>query len=342
MVGHGDRWRQEKKCGTKVSHSFFMIAEEIVKYGIANRNKAERNTMKNRIWLYDFHLFDGEGAGAEASAAGSEQDVKQIEYGRSSEGEGQDRSQVGSDNAAREQNPEAEFAALVGKGGKYHDIYGQYVSNVIQDRFKNQRDLQGQVDKISNDLSPLFMNYGLKAGDFEGLKNAIANDDAFYQASAEKAGLDVEQYKENLRLKAEAERGRQITEAYEQQQRQNAMFAQWERESAELQQAFPAFDLGLEMQHNEEFAKLISNGVPVRNAFLTTHAEEIFAGSNAHAEAQATQNVLNTIQQRASRPSEGAMHPGGALVRKSDPSSLSNDDIDEINRRVAMGETVSF
>ena len=125
------------------------------------------------------------------------------------------------------------------------------------------------------------MNYGLKPGDFEGLKAAVQSDDTFYKSGAEKAGLDVEQYKENLRLKAEAERGRQITEAYEQQQRQNAMFAQWESEATELQQAFPAFDLGLELQHNEEFAKLISNGVPVRNAILTTHAEEIFAGSNA-------------------------------------------------------------
>ena len=302
--------------------------------------------MKTKYLLYDFHLFDGEGgmgaAGAEASTGASEQDTQQrVEYGRSA-GEGASNSQVGSDNAAQDMTPEAEFAALVGKGGKYHDIYGQMVSNVIQDRFKNQQDLRGQVDKISNDLSPLFMNYGLKSGDFEGLKNAIANDDAFFQAQAEKAGLDVDQYKENLKLKAEAERGRQITAAYEEQQRQNALFSQWEAEAAELQQAFPAFDLGLEIQSNEEFAKLISNGVPVRNAFLTTHAEEIFANSNAYAESQATQNVLNNIRQRASRPSEGAMHPNAAITRKSDPSSLSNDDIDEINRRVANGEVISF
>ena len=298
--------------------------------------------MKTKKLLYDFHLFDGEGGeGAEASSAESQQDIKRVEYGRS-EGEGSAPSQVGSDDQQQAVTPEAEFAALVGKGGRFHDIYGQMVSNAIQDRFKNQKNLQGQVDKISNDLSPLFMNYGLKAGDFEGLREAIAHDDVFFQAQAERAGLDVEQYKENLRLKAEAERGRQITEAYEQQQRQNAMFAQWESEAAELQQAFPAFDLGLELQHNEEFARLISNGVPVRNAFLTTHAEEIFAGSNAYASKQATQNVVNAIQQRASRPAEGAMHSGAALVRKSDPSSLSNDDIDEINRRVAEGEVISF
>ena len=298
--------------------------------------------MKNRIKLYDFHLFDGEGAGADASTAGFEQTQKpqKVEYGKSTGNNDPAPSQVGSDN--RGNSPEEEFAALIGKGGKFHDLYGQQVSKAIQDRFKNQKDLQGQVDQISNDLSPLFMNYGLKAGDFEGLKNAIANDDVFFQAQAERAGLDVNQYKENLRLKAEAERGRQITEAYEQQQRQNEMFAQWEAEAADLQQAFPAFDLGLELEHNEGFAKMIYNGVPVRDAFLAAHASEIFANSNAYASAQATQNVINTIQQRSARPAEGAMHPGAAIVRKSDPSSLSNDDIDEINRRVAMGESVSF
>ena len=334
-----DRRWMERNVGRK-PHALFLYSKEIVKYGIANRNKAERNTMENRILLYDFHLFDGEGGeGAEASTAVSEQDVQKVEYGRSSEGEGAAPSQVGSDERI---DLDAQWEALTGKGGIFHDRLGQIKAQTIQERFKNQEDLQGQVDQISNDLAPLFMNYGLRAGDFEGLKEAIAHDDAFYQASAERAGLDVEQYKENLRLKAEAERGRQITEAYERQQQQNAMFAQWEAEAAQLQQAFPAFDLGLELQHNEEFAKLISNGVPVRNAFLTTHAEEIFAGANAEASRQATQNVINTIQQRSSRPAEGAMHPQAAIVRKSDPSSLSNDDIDEINRRVAMGETVSF
>ena len=291
--------------------------------------------------LYDFHLFDGEGGmgeGAEASFGASEQEPQRVEYGRS-EGEGTPISQVGSDNVDVVEDRIAKWNAIK---GEFKDLYGQDVSNAIQHRFKNQADLSGQIDQISNDLSPLFMNYGLEAGDFEGLKNAIANDDVFFQAQAERAGLDVEQYKENLRLKAEAERGRQITEAYEQQQRQNAMFAQWESEAADLQQVFPAFDLGLEIQSNEEFAKLISNGVPVRNAFLTTHADEIFQGSNAYAETQATRNVINAIQQRSSRPAEGAMHPGAAVVRKSDPSSLSNDDIDEINRRVAMGESVSF
>ena len=141
-----------------------------------------------------FFLFDGEGGGdgaQTASTAGPEQGQKepkpQIQYGKDPTGNnGPAPSQVGSDNSGGGTDLNAEFAALVGKGGKYHDIYGQMVSGVIQDRFKNQADLQGQVDQISDDLTPLFMNYGLEIGDFEGLKNAVAHDDAFYQAAAER------------------------------------------------------------------------------------------------------------------------------------------------------------
>lgn len=301
--------------------------------------------MTQKDYILDFHLFDGEGGGAEgatASTPGSEQDNKTIVYGKS-KGDGQAPSQVGSDNKGNEtMDLDAEWKALTGKGGKFHDLYGQGISAAVQDRFRNQQDLQGQVDRISEDLSPLFMNYGLDAGDFEGLKNAIANDDKFYEAGAEKAGLDVEQYKRQLELQAEAERGRRITEAYQQQQRQNEMFAQWETEAGDLQQIFPNFDLGLEIEHNEDFARLITNGTSVKDAFVSTHLQEILSGANADATVRATQNVVQNIQQRAARPAESAMRNIAAVERRSDPSSLSNEDLDEINRRVAMGESISF
>ncbi len=311
---------------------------------------------------FSFHLFDGEGGGeggglgAEASAfaesiglseyvthkqSDAKPDVKSIKYGKSSEGE--DRtSQVGTDNQAPE-DIGAEFAELIGKGGKYHDIYGQKVSEAVQQRFKNQADLQAQVDSISDALSPLYLNYGLKAGDIEGLKNAIANDEDIYKAGAEKSGLSLEQYKENLRLRADAERGRQITEAYERQQQQNEMFAQWESEAAELQQAVPNFDLGMEIQQNEKFARLLDAGIGVYDAFMATHVNDIMRGYNGEAYRSATQNVVNTIQQRAARPQESGLRHAPAIQRKSDPSSLTNEDMDEIIRQVTEeGASISF
>lgn len=298
--------------------------------------------MKDNLIL-DFHLFDGEAGGAESGAEAStpepKQDVKKTEYGKS-RGEGQAPSQVGTDNGAQSLNDE--FASLVGKGGRFHDLYGQAVSSAIQDRFKNQADLQGQVDAISNGLSPLFMNYGLDSGDFEGLINAVNNDDAFYQAGAERAGLDIAQYKQNLQLQAEAERGRRITEAYEKEQMKQQMFANWEAQAEQLQSAFPGFDLALEIEHNDAFANLLNNGVDVHTAFVSTHLNEIMNGSSVEAKSQATQEVVNTIQSRASRPVENGMNHSAAIQRKSDPSKLTNEDIDEINRRVANGEAISF
>ena len=300
-------------------------------------------TIKEFRW--DFHLFDGEGGGdageGTASSSDSKQDVKTIQYGKSA-GEDQTPSQVGSDNGNGADDLNAEWEALTGKNGKFHDMLGQRVSEAIQNRFKNQADLQAQVNGIVDDLSPLFMNYGLQSGDFEGLKAAVQSDENFYRSGAEREGLDVNQYKEMLKLKADAERGRRISEAFQNEQARQARYAEWEADASELQEAFPAFDLGLEIEHNEQFKQLLDSGVDVRTAFLTSHMDEILNGANAYAQKTATANVVNTIQQRAARPMEGALNHAPAIQRKSDPSSLSNEDLDEINRRVAAGETISF
>lgn len=295
----------------------------------------------NRITFHpDFHLFDGEGgAGEGASQSGSEQNAQQVVYGRASEGNGQTPGQVGTDNGGQAQDLNAEFAALVGKGGKYHDAYGQMVSNVIQDRFKNQAaNMQKQMDSIAEGLSPLFMNYGLETGDFEGLNQAIAQDDAFYQANAEREGLDVNQYKQKLALQAEAERGRRIIEA----QRQQQMYMNWEAQADELKTAFPNFDLGLELQTNEQFAAQLQAGVDVRQAFIASHIDEILQGANAEAHNRATQGVVSAIQQRAERPMEAGVKQQPGIQRKSDPSKLNKEDWARIDEIIAAGGSVSF
>lgn len=303
--------------------------------------------MKHKM-IPDFHLFEGEGGGAAAGAAtasqsASEQDISTVQYGRST-GEGQTNSQVGSDNGNGNEAVDlnAEWESLTGKGGKFHELLGQRVSSAIQERFRNQSDLQGQVDQLSEGLSPLFRNYGLEAGDFEGLTEAIQNDDAFFQAGAERAGLTVDQYKENLKLQADSERLHKIEESYREEQRRQELFGQWEQDAAALQEAFPAFDLGREIETNEQFAQLLNNGVDVKTAFFAAHFDDLSQGMSAYAHRTATQQVVNNIQQRASRPMEGALGHAPAIQRKSDPSALNDDDFDEINRRVANGEVITF
>ena len=302
--------------------------------------------MKEKMML-DFYRFDGEGGGAAApggegsgqEASAQAQSERKIVYGKEDMG---GAGQVGSDNGSQAEDLEAEFAELIGKGGRFHDIYGQKVSETVQNRFKNQSDLQAEMDQMNEGLAPLYSNYGIRSGDFEGLKNAIANDDAFYQAGAEKAGLTVDQYKNQLKLQADSDRLQQITETYEREKQMQAMYQQAEADAEELRQAFPNFDFGMEMDTNENFRTLLQNGVDVKSAFFAAHAEEIFAGANNEAQVTARQNAVRAIQQRAARPMESAINHSPAIERRSDPSTLTNEDMDEINRIVEQGGTVSF
>ena len=305
-----------------------------------------------------FHLHDGEGgaAGAEASAflaslpGGNKEQAdggsseQRIEYGRQDPSDSQARvggEQNGSADGSA-QDLEAEWAELIGKGGRFHDLYGQNVSDAIQNRFKNNADYQGQVAGYEQALSPLLQKYGLKAGDIEGLTHAIENDMDIYTGAAEEEGISPEQYLENLKLRADAQRGREMMEAYQQQVQRNQKYGQWEAEAYNLQQTFPAFDLGQEIQSNERFASLLDNGFGVEEAFMATHINEIMTGMNGEATRAARAQTVQNIQQRAARPMENGLRNNPAVVRKSDPSKFTNDDIDEILRRVEAGERFYF
>lgn len=308
----------------------------------------------NRILKLNFHLFDGEGGdagssegglGAEASAfldslddkpknePKSKPDLSNVKYG--SEGRGE-ASQVGSDTNGQAENTDLskEFAELVGKDGKYHEVYGKQISDAIQERFKNQTNYQGQIKGYEEALAPLFMRYGLEAGDIKGLQQAVAGDEELYRAEAEEKGIDVKQLMHNKQLEAEAERGRRITKEYEEQQKINAMFSGWEAEAKELQNAFPSFDLNREIQENERFIKLLSAGATVMEAFASTHLNDIMQGVGQEQSKQATAQVVNSIKQQAQRPIESAMSHSPATEKRVDISQLSDDDIDEIMRRV--------
>ena len=97
--------------------------------------------MTTKEYALDFYRFDGEGGeggAATASSSESTQDVTKIHYGKS-EGNDQTPSHVGNDEGTQE-DLSAEWKALTGKGGKFHDLLGQEKSQTIQERFKNQQD----------------------------------------------------------------------------------------------------------------------------------------------------------------------------------------------------------
>lgn len=303
-----------------------------------------------------WNLFDGDG-GEDTGANSSEARafMKSIGAEEPANSESTARTEYGKpEDAAPESNPvgegseqqetkslEDEFNELIGKGGKYADLYGQRVQQAIQDRFKNQNDWEEVVGDYQIAVAPLLDKYGLELGDIEGLANAIQGDDDLYRTAAEEEGITTERYKEQLRLKLEAERGRQFMEEYQKEQERAAKFQQWNAEAMELVQAFPNFDIAQEIQ-DPNFQRLLDNGVSVRDAFVACHASDILLGAQQAASQQTKQQVSESMASRQRRPVENGMSHAPAAPRKADPSKLTDEDMDEIFKRAEAGEKFSF
>lgn len=183
--------------------------------------------------------------------------------------------------------------------------------------------------------------YGIDGTDPDALKDAIEKDDGLFSAQAEAQGLTPEQFRENLRLRMDAQTGRNMQEQMRIEAEKQATFQRWESEAAELTETFPNFDLAYELE-NEAFLDGLNRGLSVRDAFFVAHMDEIVAGSNAAAKSEATQKVVDNFNQRAARPAENGASHKPAVIRKTDPSKFTDADLDEIARRSRRGETIRF
>ncbi len=302
--------------------------------------------MKNIYELLHAHMFDGaEGAGAEASnsAEGGEPGANAaptVVYGKGEENdpEGQDGAD---DNAGEGNEPDldSEFDELA--KGKYKEQFDSRVKAAIDRRFKNAENYQRTIGEYEDATALLFTKYGLKAGDTKGLKNAIENDDGIYASAAEEEGVTPDRYRENLRLKADAEKGRSMMEEFRAQQQRQETFARWDQESTELQEVFPAFNLNAELE-NETFLETLDRVGSVRDAFMITHMQDILSGAMETSKTNATKAAVENFKSNAQRPVENGMKRQPAVIRKDDPSKMTDDDLRKAAEAARRGEIIKF
>ena len=307
--------------------------------------------MKKDYINLHLHMFDGGAAGgAEGGAEGaaSTQDSgaePTVVYGKDPAAD-DGTSQVGSDEGGDgpdgnelEEDIDAEFEELI--KGKYKQQFDGRVHSIMQNRFKNAQDAKDVAAKWQGATAALAAMYGIDGTDPDALKDAIEKDDGLFSAQAEAQGLTPEQFRENLRLRMDAQTGRNMQEQMRIEAEKQATFQRWETEASELSEVFPNFDLASELE-NETFLANLNRGLSVRDAFLVAHMDEILTGSSAAAEAQATQQTVNNFKQRAARPAENGASHKPAVIRKTDPSKFTDADLDEIARRSRRGETIRF
>lgn len=309
----------------------------------------------NRIHL---HMFDGAAGGAAGSAGSggtasnvgdSQGSQPQVVYGKSEE-DINNNNQVGSDGSGGTDGVETngndvpdltkEFEDLI--KGKYKQQFDERMRKGIQSRFKNQTDYEGQVNQYADAVQPLIQMYGLETGDIEGLKRAIETDDGLIAQKANEEGLTAERYRHQLKLEAEAARGRAVEEAIKEERVRQETYDRWESEAAALQEAVPSFDLATEIQQTEGFGEYLDMGLSVDEAFFLAHRADIFNGAAQQASQQAQAQTIDNLKSRAARPTENGLHQQPSIVRKTDPSKFTKDDVFKVAELARKGQKISF
>ena len=124
-------------------------------------------------------------------------------------------------------------------------------------------------------------------------------------------------------------------------QAQNAvrqLHARWAAEEAVLRRNQPEFRLQEELKNPEMRRLMQLPGMRMQDAYRLTHYDE-----SLHRAAQAVeQGVVQRIQQRAARPTENGIRPGGAATVHPDVASMTRAQREALERRVLHGAQIEL
>ena len=238
-------------------------------------------------------------------------------------------------------DPEARWDAL--RRGEFKEQYSRDVQNAVRERFKNQEDLQAKLTGMQPMLDVLMQKTGAES--IEELQELILDDDSLYEDEAEAMGMPVEAYKNYKKLQEEHDAAIAREEQNQQQEFFRSHIANLAQQGEELKQMFPNFDFRTEME-NPTFARLTSPevGISVKDAYFAIHHDELAPQMLAYGMQRAQQQMGQTLQAQAARPSEGAMrntNPAAAEI-KLNPRNMTRKEREEIKRQVRLGRRVSF
>lgn len=233
----------------------------------------------------------------------------------------------------------AEFEELI--KGKFKDQYNARVQDTIQRRLKGSKETVDRYNALAPTLEIMAKKYGVDATDAEALAKAIADDDSYFEQEALERGIPVKELKAIKKIERENESLRRQEQDRKNREAADQLYADWMRQEQALKQIYPNFDLKTELK-NPVFANLIQNNVTMDAAYVAIHKDEIIPAAMQVTAQNVEKKIVNKIAANGTRPSENGMGSQASAVVKSDVSKLTKYDIDEVARRVARGERVTF
>lgn len=289
--------------------------------------------------------------GAAAAEAGAENGVADqgadpaVVYGVEPKEAASGHPKSGTDEKTDNKAEKRTFEELI--KGEYKADFDARVKGILDNRFKNAKNDEKRLRAHEPIMQVLAERYGVKDGDPAEILKALEGDTSFYEEEAAQRGMDVKDLVELKRVARENEALKASIDAANRQQQEDqrarAIYADWVQQSKALETKFPGFNLETEMQNPDFVQAMNVQGMTVEKAFMIAHLNEIQPQLMKIAADKAEEKVVNNIRSRQSRPAEnGVSAYNASVIRKTDPSKLTDKDIDEVVRRSRMGEKISF
>lgn len=234
-----------------------------------------------------------------------------------------------------EANPESEFEQLI--QGQYKQQYDAR----LKGKDSQIAELSGKQKAVEPIMALLGRRYGVDAGDPAALCAAMEADDSFLEADARALGLNVEQYRKFRDMEQENARLRQADLDRRSREQADRLYARWHAQAQQAREVYPGLDLKAELQ-NKRFLDLLRGNVDIKTAYEVIHKDEIIPAAMHAAARNVESRLARKIAAGGIRPVENGVGGGSPAVVRSDVSRLSRNDIDEVMRRVARGERVTF
>jgi len=116
------------------------------------------------------------------------------------------------------------------------------------------------------------------------------------------------------------------------------LHARWAAEEAAMRRSQPEFSLQRELKNPEMRRLMQLPGMRVQDAYRLAHYDE----SLSRAAGAVEQGVVERIQQRAARPAENGIRPGGAATIRPDVASMTRAQREALERRVLHGAQIEL
>lgn len=202
----------------------------------------------------------------------------------------------------------ARFKALI--EGEFKAEYAEAVQGEVEKQLAGNRESEKRQKSVEKAVKLLENRYGTTPGDTDALIQALMDDDPGARREAGEA-----------RRREKASR----------------LYGNWLRESCELRAAYPGFDLTRELE-NAEFKELLRSGASVKAAYELANRATLMRAAAEEMERKVTQRILSG----SDRPREGGLASQSAAVVKTDVAAMSKSARQDIIRRVAGGERITF